>query len=154
MDPERSGNLGGCMGYLRVQAAGGNDDGIDIGRLQTRLGQRFCAGPGTHRDDGVVHPGKAPLGDPYPAADPLVIGVHDLRELVIGDDAVRAVMAQPGNLRAGGAGPVDDLDPRPWRGHSRTPECSATKSAALSSSAGVFSAMVATPFRSRRISPT
>ena len=96
--PECTGDLGGGVRHLGVQAAGGDDDGVDVRWLQPRLGQGLRTGPGAHRDDGVVLAGEPPLGDPDPAADPLVVGVHDLRQLVVGDDPVGPEMAESGDL--------------------------------------------------------
>ena len=51
-------------------------------RLQAGLGQRLRGGPRAHRHDRVVLAAEPALGDADPGADPLVVGVHDLREIV------------------------------------------------------------------------
>ena len=160
VDAERPRDLGGGVRDLVGQAAGRDDHRVDVLRLRSGLGHGLGGGARAHRDDGVVVATETALRDADPGADPLVVGVHDLREIVVGDDSVGPEVAEAGDPRAGGAGHRRDRHGarparvRPEIRHAFTPACSATKAAAASASSGDLTAMVATPFSSRLTSPT
>src|SRR5690606_18866858 len=89
--------------------------------------------------------------DAHPLADPLVVGVHPLREVVVGDDVLRLRAAQAEEPGAGNRrGGPELLGAR----HVSAPACSVMRSTALSRSSGVLRASVAVPLRSRLTRPT
>ena len=83
-------------GHVRAavdRGAGGHDDQVDVGGGEAGVGQRLLGGGGGHVGDrlGV---GDPPLGDADPVADPLVVGVDDLGEVVVGEHPGRLVVAE------------------------------------------------------------
>src|ERR1700683_3764692 len=55
-----------------------------------------------HVRDRLVRPGDPPAGDAHPAADPLVVGVDRLGQVVVGDHLGRLVAAERQDPRPAG----------------------------------------------------
>ena len=95
VNAQRAGDLGRGVRHRGVQAAGGHDDGVDVGRAAgPASASAFALARAPIDDDRVVLAGEPAFGDADPAADPLVVGVHDLRQFVVGDHPVRPEMAE------------------------------------------------------------
>src|SRR5215213_2831899 len=99
------------VSYLRAdardggaEAGAGHDDEIELVGRQAAGGDRLATGGDGHLDEGLVLAGPPALGDADPALDPLVVGVHHLGEVVVGDPAPRAVGAQSEDACAGRTG--------------------------------------------------
>ena len=71
-------------------------------------GKAIAASGDGHLDERLLLGGPAALGDADPALDPLVVGVHGLGELVVGDPPLRPVLAEPEDPGPGGARPELD----------------------------------------------
>ena len=71
-----------------IRRGGGQHDRVDVGVGEARRRDRGPARPFGKVDAGfsLAHP--VPLADAGALGDPLVSGVHDRREVVIGDDAI------------------------------------------------------------------
>ncbi len=106
---------GGGAGHCLVRGGGGEDDEVDLGRLDTRSGQRHPTGLGRQLRGGAPDPA---LPDAGPLGDPLVAGVHGGGEVVVGDDLVGQRCAPPGDRHAtlslGHAGHVRPSSARRW----------------------------------------
>src|SRR3954463_4746874 len=104
----------GCLrlrdaGDRGLEARAGGDDLVVLVGVQAAGRDRLATGRDRHLDEGLVLAGPAPLGDADAGLDPLVVGVHDLREFVVGDPPAGAVTAQPEDAGAGGSLPLLDL---------------------------------------------
>jgi hypothetical protein len=97
-----------------LEAGAGGDDHVDLVGVQPAGRDRLAPGGDGHLDEGLVLAGPAPLGDADAGLDPLVVGVHHPRELVVGDPPARPVAAQAEDAGAGGALLLLD------RGHAET----------------------------------
>src|SRR6185437_4104467 len=123
--------------------------------FEPRRGERLRPGRLGHVRDGFVVPGDPARLDPDPGPDPLVAGVNDLGEVVVGHDLVRLVAAEPENLR-----PDHDqasfcssplCSPVPWSPDADP--CAATRARAASSWSGVLIASSSIPGSARLAMP-
>src|SRR5690606_9454823 len=116
-----------------------------VGRGEPAVGQGLAARVHAEFDDALVVGGDAAFPDADAAADPGVVGLDRLGELVVGDDPGGPVVAEREDARARGR--VGDAEPGAHR------VCALIRSRALSRSAGVFRATRSTPLSSRLASP-
>ena len=82
------------VGHVRAavdRGAGGHDDQVDVGGGQAGVGQRLAGRGGGHVGDRLAV-GDPAGGDADPVADPRVVGVDDLGEVVVGEDPRRLVV--------------------------------------------------------------
>ncbi len=88
----------GCGGKHAVGRDGRYQDHVDIARGDAALVQRLLRGLRRHvggRFGGVAQ--DAALHDARPRADPLVVGVHQLFQVGVGEPVVREVTADRGD---------------------------------------------------------
>src|SRR5439155_24320269 len=90
-------------GHVRAAVDGGagrHDDQVDVGGGEPGVGQCLTGGGGRHVRDrvGVRDP---PGDDADPVADPLVVGVDHVRQVVVGQHAGRLVVPHRHDLRTG-----------------------------------------------------
>ena len=104
---------------------------------QAGVGEGLRAGVRAHRDDAVGLRAEAALDDPDPAADPLVVGLDALRELVVGDDAVGL-----GAAEAEDAGAGDGIGLADGRAQAHSPPRISSTAAARSSGVETFAVAV------------
>src|SRR5699024_9148028 len=93
---------GGGVGDLGLDGAGGGDDGVVVGGGQPGGGGGGPAGGGAQGGEGLVRLAIPPFDDAHPAADPFVVGIDRLGEVVVGDDPLGAVVPEPGDAGPGG----------------------------------------------------
>src|SRR5699024_8719943 len=82
-DAEPGGHGSGGVGDLVLGGAGGHDHQVDVLGGEAAGGQGLAAGGHRHAFHTVVGARHAPLLDAHTAADPLVIGVHALGQVVV-----------------------------------------------------------------------
>src|SRR5262249_41317843 len=87
---------------LKIGAERRKHDGVDFARFDAGvLHRRLARGHGqVGRTDAALFD-ESTLFDARALIDPLVAGGHDLREIVVGDDAARYVAADAENRGAG-----------------------------------------------------
>ena len=95
MDAERAGDLGRGVRHRGVQAAGGHDDGVDVGRAADPASASALAlALAPIETTESSSPANRRSAMPTRLLDPLVVGVHDQRQFVVGDHPVRPEMAR------------------------------------------------------------
>src|SRR6516165_1298088 len=98
-EPEPVGDGGGHVGQRHLGAACRDDHQVDGRGGQPARRERLGAGRLGHVRDGLVVRGDPPALDPDARPDPLVTGVDDLRQVVVGDHLVRLIPAERENPR-------------------------------------------------------
>src|SRR5207245_10473249 len=94
-DPELALQEHAVAGLEVVGGTGAVHDAVQVRRLHARLGERLEGRPPRQRGTGLAVRHPVSRLDPRSLGDPLVGGVHDLCEVVVGHDAL-------GNVEPGG----------------------------------------------------
>src|SRR5690606_34320376 len=105
-------------GHVRAavhRGAGGHRDQVDVGGGEAGAGQRLLGRGRGHVRHRLVSRYPA-FDDPDPGADPLVAGVHDLRQVVVGEYAGGLVMAERDDAGSGGCHGFPPMRASGWPG--------------------------------------
>jgi len=93
------GNLGGCLGRQFEVCGGRDDDGVDLLGGDAAGFECFSACRDRHLDDVFFGIGESAVLDAGSRLNPLVAGVDELADLIVGDYPFGAVNAQTEHLR-------------------------------------------------------
>jgi hypothetical protein len=80
-----------------VRRHGGDDDEIDVGRIDARVGEGLARGGKREVARRLVGRGDVPLLDPGPLGDPFVRGVDERGKIVVRHHLLGDVRADPGD---------------------------------------------------------
>ena len=82
-----------------IRRAGRDDHQIKLRGFDSGVTKRGARGAFGQIGRRLVRRGDAALGDTGARANPFIVGFDDLRQLVVGDDALRQKRADAGNAR-------------------------------------------------------